>query len=975
MRVRFLCACAAAATVMAVTGTPFPFGIGLAAQAGGRTDGAASAATAAASKGTVGWDSYRQLDQLPYLSTGVTTWQQSSFDRTGGNGDHNHVLTTAGDGTVLAEHQGPGEVDSIWTTGNVPGAGNLKIILDGQTVLDASLASIVNGSLGAPFVYPLVANDTQSSGGFLITVPMPFRQSMRISTTADPDYYHVTFRSFPDASGVSTFSAATAAQDVLTTLQESGTRDPKPAVAGAVTQHGTYQIMPGQSATVANVSGSGQVTGLQLRMPHLTHPTTPPLTDDGRAFGAGGSSSFTATLNPVNTGIQITRRYDPMIGNQTANVLVDGTPVGQWASGAAIPAGSWADQTVSVPASATAGKSQVTISNAFVSSDKDVNEFTYTISEQVGGVWQAADTIDVGPLHTAAEAAHHYTITGQTWSGVRTYSYPLPGPVTDTGRAFGAGGGSHFTMAIDPANSGVRLTRRIDPEIGAQVAAVSVNGTPIGNWAANPVQAAGAWADESIEIPASVTAGQSHITVTSSFVSSAKDFNEFTYWADSHVANGLERTDTLDVGDAASESAHGYAITGQTWSGSRAFSYPDSDQALASDRIRITFDGTQTVDAPLGQFLGAAEGEFDTRSLMTSIDTRPGGWLSSWWPMPYGSAVSVSLYNSSGLPLSGEIALTTAADPHWQADLADGAAGYFHASYRSGATTPAKDWTFLQATGHGKVVGIVQGMAGPTSRGYLEGDERGYTDGSASPQIPGTGTEDFYEGGWYFRYGPFSNPLNGNTSHESAAGDCPAATDCTGTYRLLIADAIPFGSSINFGIEHGGTDDVAAQYASTAFWYGQPAPAATQTDSLIIGDTASEQAHGYTSANPGAVTSLGASYEGNDGTQVTITRNVRAATAPVSFTMAVAPGNQGVILQRTSDQGNGYQRAEITVNGTDLGQWLQPLGNPYHRWLDDQYTLPASVTAGQSSITVTLTPASGAPAWSAASYRTISLEP
>jgi hypothetical protein len=530
-------------------------------------------------------------------------------------------------------------------------------------------------------------------------------------------------------------------------------------------------------------------------------------------------------------------------------------------------------------------------------------------------------------------------------------------------------------VAINPASSGVRLTRRIDPEIGAQVAAVRVDGTLIGNWAANPAQPAGAWADESIEIPASVTAGKSRITVTNAFVSSAKDFNEFTYWADSHVAGGLDRTDTLDVGNAASESAHGYAITGQTWSGSRTFSYPDSDQALTSARIRITFDGTQTVDAPLGQFFGAAEGEFDTRSLMTAIDTSPDGWLSSWWPMPYGSSVSVSLYDGSGPPLSGEIALTTAADPHWQTDLGDGAAGYFHATYRSGATTAGQDWTFLAATGHGKVVGIVQGMAGPASRGYLEGDERAYTDGSASPQVPGTGTEDFYEGGWYFKYGPFTNTLNGNTSHESAAGDCPAATDCTGAYRLLIADAIPFGSSITFGIEHGGTDDVAANYASTAFWYGQPAPVAAQSDSLTIGDPASEQAHAYTSTSPGAVASLAASYEGNDGSQVSITRTVRSATAPVTFTMAVDPANQGVNLQRTSDQGVSYQRAEITVNGTNLGQWLQPLGNTYHRWLDDQYTIPASVTAGQSSITVTLTPVTGAPAWSAASYRTVSLKP
>jgi len=270
---------------------------------------------------------------------------------------------------------------------------------------------------------------------------------------------------------------------------------------------------------------------------------------------------------------------------------------------------------------------------------------------------------------------------------------------------------------------------------------------------------------------------------------------------------------------------------------------------------------------------------------------------------------------------------------------------------------------------------VVHGMAGPTGRRYLEGDERAYVDGSASPQLHGTGTEDFYEGGWYFRYGPFTNPLTGNTSHESAAGDCPASTDCTGAYRLLIADAIPFSSSIAFGIEHGDVDDVAATYASTTFWYGQHSAVAAQSDSLTVGNLASEQAHAYASASPGAVTSLSASYEGNDATQVTLTRTTRATTAAVNFTMAVDPGNAGVVLRRTSDQNAAYQRAEITVNGTDLGQWLQPLGNPYHRWLDDEYTIPASVTAGQARITVTLTPIPGWPAWSAASYRTISLLP
>jgi hypothetical protein len=34
---------------------------------------------------------------------------------------------------------------------------------------------------------------------------------------------------------------------------------------------------------------------------------------------------------------------------------------------------------------------------------------------------------------------------------------------------------------------------------------------------------------------------------------------------------------------------------------------------------------------------------------------------------------------------------------------------------------------------------------------FLEGDERVFVDGQESPQIYGTGTEDFYESGFYFR--------------------------------------------------------------------------------------------------------------------------------------------------------------------------------------------------------------------------------
>src|SRR5258708_36290931 len=105
---------------------------------------------------------------LPRLSRGVETRQFSSFDRTGGNADFSHCLRSAPDGCVLAEVSGPGEVDSMWFTrdfGDVARTGAIKIELDGSTVVYAPLSVLVAGRLGAPFVFPLVADATRSSGG------------------------------------------------------------------------------------------------------------------------------------------------------------------------------------------------------------------------------------------------------------------------------------------------------------------------------------------------------------------------------------------------------------------------------------------------------------------------------------------------------------------------------------------------------------------------------------------------------------------------------------------------------------------------------------------------------------------------------------------------------------------------------------------------------------------------------------------
>src|ERR1700744_4611484 len=113
---------------------------------------------------TVGWDIYRRLDRLPYLSADTQSLELSSFDRSGGDFDistgnkngSGGCLASGGAGCVIAEDRGAGEGDSIWFTrdgGHVRGLGGIRVELDGRTVLDAPLQSLVDGGLGAPFVW------------------------------------------------------------------------------------------------------------------------------------------------------------------------------------------------------------------------------------------------------------------------------------------------------------------------------------------------------------------------------------------------------------------------------------------------------------------------------------------------------------------------------------------------------------------------------------------------------------------------------------------------------------------------------------------------------------------------------------------------------------------------------------------------------------------------------------------------------
>ena len=183
-------------------------------------------------------------------------------------------------------------------------------------------------------------------------------------------------------------------------------------------------VAGGAAAVVA-----GAAVAVALALPE-SGATSPParrhfVTDDGRAFGPGGRSTFRVTVDPRNTGVRLTRRLDSSVAGQSAWISVNGVRAGRWAplDGALT---TWMDQTVELSRTATRGARVLTVTNTYEASTKDFNEFTYTVDERVGGAWRRAAVVDVGPGHRGEEKAHRYRISGQTWQGTRTFSYRDP---------------------------------------------------------------------------------------------------------------------------------------------------------------------------------------------------------------------------------------------------------------------------------------------------------------------------------------------------------------------------------------------------------------------------------------------------------------------------------------------------------------------------------------------------------------------
>ncbi|MEM1128447.1 MAG: DUF2961 domain-containing protein [Bacteroidota bacterium] len=230
--------------------------------------------------------------------------------------------------------------------------------------------------------------------------------------------------------------------------------------------------------------------------------------------------------------------------------------------------------------------------------------------------------------------------------------------------------------------------------------------------------------------------------------------------------------------------------------------------------VRCFWDGQAepSVEVPVSDFFGMGFGQWkDFQSLPLNMTS---GGYNTYWAMPFKERGRCLVENTSAVLIERYYYNI---DLHTYDELPEETL-YFHAQYRQAVTERDVPYTVLDTEGRGHYVGTLLSMQPRQGNalGYLEGDQRLFIDGEATPSIIGTGTEDYFSSGWYYDTGEYSAPYHGIPIKDEATGRIV-------TYRWHIEDPIPFQERFLFTIEHGGTNDTPdVDYSSVAFWYQTP---------------------------------------------------------------------------------------------------------------------------------------------------------
>lgn len=232
--------------------------------------------------------------------------------------------------------------------------------------------------------------------------------------------------------------------------------------------------------------------------------------------------------------------------------------------------------------------------------------------------------------------------------------------------------------------------------------------------------------------------------------------------------------------------------------------------------LSAKWDGEEieSIYAPIADYFGYAYGKKAMRSLFMGSK---GNLNYSYIPMPFDQKAEMSLvYKKRGNESQSPISIKTKVYYSDNARDKD-REGKYYAVWRRENPETGQYYEFLKTSGKGHYIGTIhmaQGLrAGMTL--FFEGDDVTHVDGKQ--RLHGTGSEDYYNGGWYALLDRWdrgiSLPIHGSLDYSMPMGR-------TGAYRFFMTDKMPFEKEIDHMIEHGPEgNEFPVDYTSIAMYY------------------------------------------------------------------------------------------------------------------------------------------------------------
>lgn len=240
---------------------------------------------------------------------------------------------------------------------------------------------------------------------------------------------------------------------------------------------------------------------------------------------------------------------------------------------------------------------------------------------------------------------------------------------------------------------------------------------------------------------------------------------------------------------------------------------PTDPSILKKLILRIYWDGSDSpsVEAPIGDFFGIGHCEY--RHYLSQYIGMSSGGFYSYFPMPYNKVrIEIENLHSS---LAPEVFLNA---NYQETDAQPESEGRFHCLFRTDRLQGSDPLPLIEAQGRGHYVGCCISMQAEDFNylSYLEAPEYVYIDTKEGepPTFTGTGLEDYFNGGWYFRDGEFYGPLHGVPLKDTLRS-------MISMYRFHDQDAISFEKSLKIDFVSPWNPERLKPYwfSSTAYWY------------------------------------------------------------------------------------------------------------------------------------------------------------